>query len=135
MKWNDVCTKINNKDYLVRFGKNFIRVAEVLWTCSDNAVFLRRLQLFGGFDACKKKDTLLLGWQMVDTPRFIYQINLDWNSALRTNVNKCADNTKYRKARRFVWTMEKAPSDFSGRKKPALPCHEMWKKGVQITTF
>ena len=36
--------------------------------------------------------------------------------------------TKYRKAKRFAWTMEKAPSDFSGRKKPALPCHEMWKK-------
>lgn len=77
-----------------------------------------------------KKDTLLLGWQMVDTPRFIYQINLDWNSVLRRNVNKGADSTKYRKAKRFAWTMEKAPSALSGRKKPALPCHEMGEKKV-----
>ena len=77
-----------------------------------------------------KKDTLLLGWQMVDTPRFIYQINLDWNSVLRRNINKGADSTKYRKAKRFAWTMEKAPSALSGRKKPALPCHEMGGKKV-----
>ena len=50
MKLNHVHI-INTKDYLDVFGKHFIRGA---MNFTGNAAFLRRLQLFGGFDACKK---------------------------------------------------------------------------------